>query len=366
MKTKLFAFIALMLLPLGMAAQSDPVEARLKAKYGFARRHGDGTSTFPFYYSVKRDGKWGACDANGREIIPPRYDDVCRHGEGTSTSPFYYTVERDGKEGACDANGREIIPPVYDDGVIYSDVFEAKINGEWVSLGIGLTPDGTAKGTYTPARGYEAKSSASSSSSSRPSSSASTTSSSSPSSKPDGLLYSGLYTESGGEYGNDFTVSIEIYKDYILVFNERYDFSRTSYGNRVYSGSKFGAHIDYYVDSNFNMYKVMTQNSWNGSGTFSNRIDMAKGECTMPKYHNSGGGNYDGGSIGGSSVGNRNQRVGGSTSTKSCRVCTGTGLCRTCNGKGRYYDTYLGNNRWKDCPNCTNGRCTSCGGTGRR
>lgn len=34
MKTKLFAFIALMLLPLGMAAQSDSVEARLKAKPG--------------------------------------------------------------------------------------------------------------------------------------------------------------------------------------------------------------------------------------------------------------------------------------------------------------------------------------------
>lgn len=48
---------------------------------------------------------------------------------------------------------------------------------------------------------------------------------------------------------------------------------------------------------------------------------------------------------------------------RTCRVCSGTGLCRTCNGKGTYFDSFSGK-RLK-CPNCWNGKCTSCGGTGR-
>ncbi|MBR1593144.1 MAG: sel1 repeat family protein [Alloprevotella sp.] len=74
MKTKLFAFIVLMLLPLGMAAQSDPVEAELEAQYDFVLRRGEGTSTDPFYFEVRRDEKVGACDIYGNEFIAPRYN----------------------------------------------------------------------------------------------------------------------------------------------------------------------------------------------------------------------------------------------------------------------------------------------------
>ena len=320
MKTKLFAFIALMLLPLGMAAQSDPVKARLKAKYGFACRHGDGTSTDPFYYTVRRDGKEGACDANGREIIPPsrydnvclhgdgtntdpfyytverdgkegacdangreiippsRYDNVCRHGDGTSTDPFHYSVERDGKEGACDANGREIIPPVYDDGVVYcNDVFQAKINGEWVSLGIGLTPDGTAKGTYTPATANTGNSSTSK------------------------LLYKGKYTLSGELYfveekkwvndGPDETLDVEIYNDHINMLGYRFEFEHIDgeKNNVVYE----------YEDERYNDKFVIRRCLMNPSNhdltyevtvmgldfTFTTiRAKMSKGVVKMPRH----------------------------------------------------------------------------------
>lgn len=53
-----------------------------------------------------------------------------------------------------------------------------------------------------------------------------------------------------------------------------------------------------------------------------------------------------------------------SSSSRSCSVCYGLGKCRTCNGKGYYFDELNGNN--KKCPNCTNGSCTSCGGSGKK
>ena len=285
MKTKLFAFIALMLLPLGMAAQSDPVGARLEAKYGFACRQGKGTSTAPFYYTVKRDGKEGACDANGREIIPPsRYDFVCRLGDGTSTDPFYYSVERDGKYGACDANGREIIPPVYDDFVIYNnDVLKAKINGEWVSLGIGLTPDGTAKGTYTPAPGYsvEARSKE----------------------KSNGLLYKGTYTRSGeaymveekrwADFGEDWSGEVEIYHDHINMMGRRFEFDHIDSDNNsivfLYEEERDGTLIFHRISclvsddsSNYDLtYEIISVRAF-FFATY--RFKMAKGVVKIPRH----------------------------------------------------------------------------------
>lgn len=55
------------------------------------------------------------------------------------------------------------------------------------------------------------------------------------------------------------------------------------------------------------------------------------------------------------------QQSSGST-LRSCRVCAGIGKCWTCNGK-RYY--FSENFKTLRCPNCTNGLCTTCGGTGK-
>lgn len=54
------------------------------------------------------------------------------------------------------------------------------------------------------------------------------------------------------------------------------------------------------------------------------------------------------------------QQSSGST-LRSCRVCAGIGKCWTCNGN-RYYTK---NGKTFTCPNCTNGLCTTCGGTGK-
>ena len=52
-----------------------------------------------------------------------------------------------------------------------------------------------------------------------------------------------------------------------------------------------------------------------------------------------------------------------SNSGRNCTVCSGVGKCRTCNGTGTYWDTLNGVRQI--CPNCKDGKCTSCGGLGR-
>lgn len=50
-----------------------------------------------------------------------------------------------------------------------------------------------------------------------------------------------------------------------------------------------------------------------------------------------------------------------------CRLCAGTGICTTCNGRRQMINSYTG--QYQDCPNChapLEGKCHSCGGTGRK
>lgn len=52
---------------------------------------------------------------------------------------------------------------------------------------------------------------------------------------------------------------------------------------------------------------------------------------------------------------------------KRCHLCAGTGICTTCNGRGQMINSYTG--QYQDCPNChapLEGKCHSCGGTGRK
>ncbi len=50
---------------------------------------------------------------------------------------------------------------------------------------------------------------------------------------------------------------------------------------------------------------------------------------------------------------------------KDCSTCNGTGKCRTCNGKGWYTEMGIGGGN-HDCPNCNNGNCQWCNGTGKQ
>ena len=52
------------------------------------------------------------------------------------------------------------------------------------------------------------------------------------------------------------------------------------------------------------------------------------------------------------------------TYQEDCHFCHGLGKCWTCNGNGWCYNEF-GLDGTHDCPNCTNGNCTHCNGTGK-
>lgn len=90
--------------------------------------------------------------------------------------------------------------------------------------------------------------------------------------------------------------------------------------------------------------------------------DFCNTWTTAPTYNTSA--TYSSGSSSFTSGSSTSTSSSSSSSGRSCGVCYGLGKCRTCNGKGTYFDDL--NGKYNKCPNCTNGLCTSCGGTGRK
>ena len=85
-------------------------------------------------------------------------------------------------------------------------------------------------------------------------------------------------------------------------------------------------------------------------------FDMSPSAVAVPAY--------SGGSVSTSSSSSSYSGSSGSSSSgKTCPMCYGIKKCWTCNGKQTYHNPLTG--KQVPCPNCTNGLCSKCGGTGR-
>lgn len=83
-------------------------------------------------------------------------------------------------------------------------------------------------------------------------------------------------------------------------------------------------------------------------------------QMQMNDYNDYNSGVYDVPGIGGGNIS-------APVIEKRCNLCAGTGICTTCNGRGLMINSYTG--KYQDCPNChalKEGKCHSCGGSGRR
>lgn len=334
------------------------------------------------WFSVSRNGKEGACDITGKEIIvPEKYDFVYFLDKEGYVG--YYSVEMNGKEGVCDITGKEIIPCRYEN-IIYYDGFEyANSDNKYIAMGIKLDSQGMSYGSGL------ASSSSSSSSSSSTSRSSSRTSSSYNSGAPErsnsssDLRYKGLYTISSqgrsqtyggytGIAGSDLETEIEIYDDYIMVGTTKCTFDKVSGGERAYSSKGWGVngwhtYSTYYVDSNYNIRRVDTSSGQFGTDWF--EYEVAKGRCTMPKYQPQFSGSSasgGGGSTYGSGNSTYNQNQTGKKVRTACRSCMYTnGKCSVCKGTGRQRTSAAGYSTTTECRNCGgSGRCPTCGGDG--
>lgn len=85
-----------------LCQENKAVTEKLKGKYGFVCYHDNNGG----WYSVNKVSygeQGGACDVNGREVIPPIWDYVSFWGT-------YYKVEKNGFVGIRDLSNREIVP----------------------------------------------------------------------------------------------------------------------------------------------------------------------------------------------------------------------------------------------------------------
>lgn len=81
----------------------------------------------------------GAFEKDGKNTIPLSrgYTDVQKVSESDG---YYYKIEKNGRTGACDANGREIIAPQYE-SLVYLDSeyeFSYRSSSGWIKTGVSL------------------------------------------------------------------------------------------------------------------------------------------------------------------------------------------------------------------------------------
>ena len=94
---------------------------------------------------VLKDGKFGVVDISGREIVPPKYDEVFPFEKGRAW------VKLNGKYGMIDKNGKEVIPIKYDAGVVSDEgIIWVKIDDKWGIM------DTSGKEISPPLYDYEA------------------------------------------------------------------------------------------------------------------------------------------------------------------------------------------------------------------
>lgn len=166
------------------------------------------------------------------------------------------------------------------------------------------------------------------------------------------------------------------------------------YGGNSYMTPSSGGNMDYLLDPNYAVAQTMAQQQqynqvFNSIAKQSVNQVLSEEEQeyqTFCKYNKkSDGSNYTKGewrALKGQAIQNMNSgtstfvnsnstNYGRSNSTntntssggKTCHICHGTKKCWTCGG----YQTYRNplTNKKVACPNCTNGWCSKCNGTGR-
>ena len=175
--------------------------------------------------------------------------------------------------------------------------------------------------------------------------------------------YSTIYDQSTDAVGNGHKIHVKVYNDYIIINGLRYDYSSTSSEWRIYKGVTNYNSTDYYKVNfkNFEMSMyTTTYNQFTGLfDTYTRAI--VKGKVDFNINNRNSNNNTNNYRTSPDSNGNTKKNTNRYTD-KTCHGCHGSGKCKNCNGKGWF--ERLGVKGTMDCPNCTNGKCSICGGTG--
>ena len=79
------------------------------------------------FFPIKVDKKWGLMDANGKIVLAPDYNAI-----GEFKQYGYAVMQRNGGVGMLNSQGKEIVPPIYDDlKTLDSTLISVMKNGHW-------------------------------------------------------------------------------------------------------------------------------------------------------------------------------------------------------------------------------------------
>lgn len=160
-----------------------------------------------------------------------------------------------------------------------------------------------------------------------------------------------------------------------LVLGAAVTYAQAKYSSQSGSSSSYATNsykrdrsMDYLLDPNYAMQQVQIEN-WreymtqtDGGRTMSYEQWYAIKAQSMSNSNTSDNSTSFSTSSSGAGNNSTKQAYG-----KDCRLCYGSGDCRTCEGRGYYYNSFNLTERLP-CPNCYqhNGKCSSCGGTGKQ
>lgn len=355
------------------------------------------------FYIVIRDGKEGACNLMGQEIVSPIYTEL---GSFTLSGQHFFLATNGNKQGIIDFNGNTIIPAEYFTSISYLNntfiatsgkrkcVFE--LSGKLLSDNLSdvecdkfssLGDTEFEKENYKKAAEYYIK--------------AVKYRTSAPLLFNIAVSYynSGKY-EDAIHYFNECLSNdpsqnlIDRSRSLIIKSRElqaekierRQQLAANIFGlvlgvtsalvnkhsnNNHQTSAKLyhrDTSLDYLLDPNYTIQQVQRENWYeymrdtNGGKLMSYDEWYAKIKSPAIMAANDMDDDYSESSSN-SSSGNQSSTV--NSRGKSCRLCAGLGTCKTCSGRGYYYNP-LDLRRTVACPNCHNhdGRCSSCGGTG--
>ena len=307
---------------------------------------------------------------DGKEILDnSKYDNTCLLG-GKDGVPFWFLTIKDGKEGACDTNGNEIIPPIFK-SCFYSDG-ELKVQDN---------------SGYHKWSEYNAN--ASDSYASKDNTSSRTTSIK----ELFDLAYNTPDTEAQTKYDrymkviqadpyNSYGYKAPAFNNLGVLYESLGDLknAKTCYEYALQANPNYDKAKENLKSVKAQRRSQRWSNIGNALGTIGQALGTMSGGQTGGTYntYQGDGGSYNGSSSGSSTANSTCKRCQGSgkcssmSGTADKYYCHGSGKCGYCNGSGVIRNlgqtiTCTACNGRGKCKYCHgSGKCSDCGGSGKR
>lgn len=316
----------------------------------------DGTK----YIRVSKQGKCGAYNLDGKNIVPCEYDDCSLYSIDVRSPrrghiKFFY-VKKKGKEGVYDLNGKLVIPVNYkeirfnnwDD----SFKFEVKLDNDLVyrKLNISIPIYEAQSPNAKSGINYVAQ-------------------------NKDNISSSNTNSQTASGYTSSLEKTPQAKNEYG---------TNSKHGKIVKSTSEKQGTIvvkkEWYEDGYYSIFLMDKCKACGGTGKvgYGFCTGCAMGIQTLLTYYDPSGNEVErSGTVGGlnnPSYGGGSSSYSGSNSSRSsgnsnsvytkCTSCNGTGRCTSCNGRGYKFNSYAGHD--DTCPNCRGkGSCPICYGRGK-